>query len=150
MWKGAEHQAVGYEGSVVPPPTPTFNAPKDRSVVAAVQRAPSPAVDVMQEGTGNQNTPRRLRRGGDTNEEPRSPIPTSGRGAMWKGREHEAIQGRTELKPRDENEPAPGAMWKNEVHQQSINEKRRGIGRRSDNRPATGAMWKNRVHEETS
>ncbi|KAI6107992.1 hypothetical protein F5141DRAFT_1064272 [Pisolithus sp. B1] len=89
MWKGYEHEVVGYESSEVPHPTPTLNSPKDRSVVAAVQRAPSPAADAVWAGSQNQNTPQRLRREEDTDKEPRSPMPLSGSGAMWKGREHE-------------------------------------------------------------
>lgn len=89
MWKGYEHEVVGYESSEVPHPTPTLNSPKDRSAVAAVQRAPSPAADAVWAGSQNQNTPQRLRREEDTDKEPRSPMPLSGSGAMWKGREHE-------------------------------------------------------------
>ncbi|KAI6125052.1 hypothetical protein EDD16DRAFT_1559663, partial [Pisolithus croceorrhizus] len=94
MWKGYEHEVVGPESSEVPHPTPALNSPKDRSVVEAVQRDPSPAPDNVWAGLENQNKPQRLRREGDTDKEPRSPTPHTGSGAMWKGREHEeAIRG---------------------------------------------------------
>lgn len=88
MWEGTEHQVVGYEHSAVPQPAPTPNAPEDRGI-AAVGRAPSPARDAMWVGTDIQNMLQRLRREGDTDKAPRSPMPAPARGAMWKGREHE-------------------------------------------------------------
>lgn len=148
MWEGTEHQVVGNERSAVPQPAPTPNAPEDRGIVA-VGRAPSPAKDAMWVGTDNQNMPQRLRREGDTDKAPRSPMPAPARGAMWKGREHEeAMRGRTEG-----FEPLTGAMWKNRVHEESIGGKKRGVKRRdSDDNSVmagAGAMWKNKVHEES-
>ncbi|KAI6125047.1 hypothetical protein EDD16DRAFT_1559605 [Pisolithus croceorrhizus] len=100
VWKGYEQQVVGYGSSDVPQPTPTPNVPKDRSVVAAAQRASSPIAD----------TPQRLRREADTGKEPRSPMPDTDReGLMWKGREHEeAIRGRVNVEQR--NVPETGAL----------------------------------------
>ncbi|KAI6129831.1 hypothetical protein EV401DRAFT_1884680 [Pisolithus croceorrhizus] len=116
MWKGYEHQVIGYGHSDVPHPTPTLNSPKDRSVVASVQRAPSSTADTVWAGTENQNVPRRLRREEDTSE--------GQGGLMWKGREHEEaiqddipLQGRVDVERRDV--AAPGALQKNRVHLQS-------------------------------
>ncbi|KAI6168138.1 hypothetical protein EDD17DRAFT_1532193 [Pisolithus thermaeus] len=99
MWKGYEHQVIGYGHSDVPHPTPMLDSPKDRSIVASVQRAPSFAADTVWTGTENQNVPQRLRREEDT----------SKGGLMWKGREHEeAIPGRADVERR--NVVAPGAI----------------------------------------
>ncbi|KAI6024945.1 hypothetical protein BKA83DRAFT_4254317 [Pisolithus microcarpus] len=80
MWKGYEHEVVGYGSSGVPQPTPTLNNAAESSV-------PCSGYCVSKRGKPEYSTETATRR--DTNKGPRSPMPTSGRGYTWKGREHE-------------------------------------------------------------